>query len=383
MKRLCNILALMLVLLAANCCQKRLPEVSSRLNIYVRFPRPVEVKAEIGDVAAEELNKETYIKNLTIWVFLSDDFDAQRPSGYCLGALGPSQGSDPLTGNENQYYIEIDPDIARAHPNVDVYAIANTESSSINSVSLSLSPSRDKLDAYLMQGNYYTVKSDGTPSHTSVPAGGLPFAAVGKSMQMTGKYPVMQVETITLTRLVSKFRIVMSQLVDAAGPVMNFTITGLSLDAGLIASAEYVFNDSDEAFKISKAGTDADYVQYELAFPPSSYATVAANASPQEYAYYSGMTAQEYETLVLGGIEAGVLTDVGKCYLRESDKGLTGKITYTIDGVPGSAAFSMQAGDAFSRNHSWIVYIYFLSDEMKFSVNWTPWLDGGSFNLTQ
>lgn len=39
--------------------------------------------------------------------------------------------------------------------------------------------------------------------------------------------------------------------------------------------------------------------------------------------------------------------------------------------------------EVFSRNTSWIVYIFFLRDEMKFTVSWTDWLDGGFFNLTQ
>ncbi|MDY6277544.1 MAG: hypothetical protein SPL35_03875 [Bacteroidales bacterium] len=384
MKIVRNILLLVLSALSVTCCSKRLGQEPSQLSIYVRIPEMTEVKAELGDVAAE-LSAESLIKTLSIWVFLSDYFDEARPAGHCLGYINPSNaiGRDPLTGFENRYYMNIDADIAKAHPAVDVYVIANREDASINRIAFSENTPKSVLDNYILTGNYYSINSEGTATHSSVPSSGLPFSAVGKHLQMMGNYPVMHVETLTLTRLVSKVRVVMSQLADAAGPVVNFAINDLSLDGGLIGKEEYVFNDSFDAFKLKKAGTADDYIPYRLKFSPSAYAEIAQNTAPQEYAYKSGMTAQEYETLVLKGISDGVLTDVGRYYLRESDKGLSGKIDYTIDGVNGSATFAMPDGDTFSRNHSWIVYIFFLRDEMKFTVSWTDWLDGGFFNLTQ
>jgi hypothetical protein len=46
--------------------------------------------------------------------------------------------------------------------------------------------------------------------------------------------------------------------------------------------------------------------------------------------------------------------------LRESDKQLTGTITYTIGGgTEQTANFAMQQAGDFSRNHTWIVYAYY------------------------
>ena len=54
------------------------------------------------------------------------------------------------------------------------------------------------------------------------------------------------------------------------------------------------------------------------------------------------------------------VTVEGPIYLRESDKQLAGKITYTIDGgEPQTADFAMQQAGDFKRNHTWIVYAYY------------------------
>ena len=53
------------------------------------------------------------------------------------------------------------------------------------------------------------------------------------------------------------------------------------------------------------------------------------------------------------------MTVRGPIYLRESDKQLTGTITYTIGGEEKIANFAMQQAGDFSRNHTWIVYAYY------------------------
>ena len=85
------------------------------------------------------------------------------------------------------------------------------------------------------------------------------------------------------------------------------------------------------------------------------------------------MTGQQYETKIQEGINAGDLTDLGTFYLRESDKALKGTIKYTIkhtekdnsittiENNPEIPNFAMVDEGDFSRNHTWIVYAYFVS----------------------
>lgn len=372
---------LLAVLLAGACARERVPmDQGLELAISVRIPELGETKAAEGDVSGESW-AETSIKNLKIWVFLADAIPG-HPAGECLGYLQPAQDKYPQTGVENRYFITLDPDVATADPlpRVDVYVLANAYS--IGQGGLNKNTTRAQLEALTLSGTQFGIQ-DNAPVQTSVSANnGLPFSAVGKNLSMRGKYPVFYVETVSLRRAVSKFRFVFSQLRDAAGTVTDFQVTSLQLDGGLIASQEYLFNDSANPYKIMTS--DATYVAEPMLFTPPAVSEVAASYLPEQFVYdRSAMGAQEYQDLIHAGIAEGELTSWGLCYLRETDKKLQGTIEYVISGIPGSATFTMLDEGDFARNRYWIVYIYFLSDEIKFSVAWTPWEEGLDFHLTE
>jgi hypothetical protein len=81
--------------------------------------------------------------------------------------------------------------------------------------------------------------------------------------------------------------------------------------------------------------------------------------------------------LINKGIKEEILTEVGKFYLRESGKKITGTITYTVGSSTTalSAPFTMSEEGDFSRNHTWIVYGFFAGkDNLKvFSVDVNDW----------
>ena len=63
------------------------------------------------------------------------------------------------------------------------------------------------------------------------------------------------------------------------------------------------------------------------------------------------------------------LTGYAPCYLRESDKALTGKINYTLGTfAPKTLEFSMSAGEKFTRNSSWVLYFYINNNSAGISV---------------
>jgi hypothetical protein len=95
-------------------------------------------------------------------------------------------------------------------------------------------------------------------------------------------------------------------------------------------------------------------------------------ANPAGYAYTSE-TGQAYENKMNEGITANDLSDFGTFYLRESDIKLEGIISYTLGTAPNatnkSKTFTMGAAGDFTRNHTWIVYGYFLgSGDLKLNV---------------
>ncbi len=377
--RLRLILMLSLVLAFLGCRRQDVPssvtgEDMAELCVRVRIPEYNFTKS--GEVAAQR--DESVIKNLFIWIYLSEDFDDTRKSGYCIGYITPNEDQHEQTQYEDRYFVRIPRDIAMAKPKVDVYVVANR-----NSVGLGNGGgmSRSTLDAFLMQGTTFGInETTGVPttSTSQISNNGLPFTAVGKGISMEGTFPSLTVPTVTLKRAVSKIRFVVSQLADAAGPVQTFTLDEIYLNQDLISSKEYLFNDSENNYKLS------EYVSQNINFPVPEYANIAQNQSPQDYAFTTGMNLQDYEDLVLEGISDGVLTDIGPYYLRETDKALSGYIKYTMSGKKQqTVSFTMDAAGGFTRNHSWIVYIYFTRDHMKFTVSWTDWQQGLDFNLAQ
>jgi hypothetical protein len=94
------------------------------------------------------------------------------------------------------------------------------------------------------------------------------------------------------------------------------------------------------------------------------------------------MTGQEYEDLINEGIADDKLSDLGTVYLRESNKALAGVINYAItpygsvtQNEKTKTSYSMRNVGDFSRNHTWIVYGYFVTNgDLKINVvelkNW-------------
>jgi hypothetical protein len=91
-----------------------------------------------------------------------------------------------------------------------------------------------------------------------------------------------------------------------------------------------------------------------------------------------------YEAKITEGLEKKELTEAPTVYLPESDKRLTGTITYHFAGSPSEhheTQFMMLGGD-FRRNQTWIVYVYYTgASRLDVStVNVTKWQYGGQWD---
>ena len=86
----------------------------------------------------------------------------------------------------------------------------------------------------------------------------------------------------------------------------------------------------------------------------AAYCRVSTDSEEQLMSYVTQK--QAYEDLINGAN----LTVRGPIYLRESDKQLSGTISYKIDGgTEQTADFQMQQAGDFLRNHTWIIYAYY------------------------
>lgn len=376
MKKLTFIWIVLSAIMLAGACS-RLDEPKAALNIYVRLPEEAATKA-VTDWSTL-FTRETRINDLKIWVFLNESTDASLPAGKLLGYLEPKQ-LNVVSGKVQKFTIPLDKNEAAKIKKVDVYVLANNSSFQLDA--LDANASRADLDALVLSGTQFGITANNNPTNLGVTdSKGLPYTAVGKGLTLSGSATNLSVEneTLQLVRAVSKIQFVFSQIMLASGdkPV-PFSITGLELNSGQIPVQEYLFKESTASYKIGSS-----YVNQTLFFPDlPSKSDIVGNTNPSSYAFdSSNETSQEYQDRIFEALLEGKLTGYAPCYLRESDKALKGKISYTLGNTAKELEFSMSANDKFTRNSSWVLYFYVNNNSLSLSVSYTPWTPVGSYTI--
>ena len=347
------------------------------LDIYVYAPdKPAITRSDNGNVAADSDN-EKKISSLHIWVFRHSD-------GTLMGYLNPDVTSLSATGNA-MYQIVMPDEFVTTKPNVDVYVLANVTAAKCDLSALDQSVSRSQLEGILIghkdASDYYGL----TTLVTEAPTVGLPMSGVLKNQPVYGEAPVLRIgtsehiATLQLVRAVSKMRFVFSRADDR-----NYVVNNIILDGGTMPTQEYLFLDGAyPTYRLKVKKANGVTVYEELSTKLIENVTVNNKCDdPSEYAYVSG-DGQDYENTINTAVTKEKVSDLGRFYLRESDIKLTGKINYKVDeGSSKEATFSMKADGDFSRNHTWIVYAYFMNGNLL-NVNvvdvksWTPYPGSG------
>ena len=350
------------------------PKEKPVLKIYLFAPEsPIVTRASNGYVDAYEDEKQ--IRSIDVWVF-EHDSPEKKVSYIHLGDLS-------FTG-QREISMEISDDFANMpkKPNVDIYVVANKESCGLTG--LDENTTLAQLKDQCIGSSYFGT----TLPVSTVPDQGLPRSGLLENQIISGIPPVYtaKANNVKLVRAVSKVRFILSKSNSDPPVISNLSI---NLDANMLPKEEYVFLEG--IYPTNKCHVKTGENAYE---------EVAANLvsgvgidniygcdNPASYAYTT-QTGQEYENLINNGLldpdgegeQHPALSQVGLFYLHESDKQLTGKINYTLGTEPNatqkSVPFSMGAAGDFTRNHTWIVYGYFLgSGQLKLNVvdikDWT------------
>lgn len=317
-----------------------------------------------GNIAASET--ENKVNSLQIWVF-------EHGSGALVSYLNPTDYPTATDGSK-VYQMNVSESFANSpvKPAIDIYVLAN-----MATTGLSLGSNSNQ-----QQLNEAVIASTGFAPATSVPANGLPMSGVlyNKAVVGDGIKPVLHVtnynnmEMVPLTRAVSKMRFVFTK----SAPDKALTINSITIDENVIPQAEHVFLANDS--KPYHVGNS--YIATATPLITSDLAVSTTCSDPTKYVYQS-QDAQDYEELIDKGVDGEgeplvkELTQSGPYYFLETDKKVSGKITYQIEGdsEPKETHFAMQTSGDFSRNHSWIVYAYYegLSGMQVISVYVTPW----------
>ena len=341
---------------------------AAQLAIYVYAPEQAatatkgtaQTRADVGEVDA--VTDEGTIKSLQIWIYESE-------TGNPVGYFSTHEVTALNEGKGTTYQIPVSDEFAAAKPSVNVYVMANVTTANCGIGTLNEETTRSQLQ----NGAKIDDEHFGLEQNTrSVPDDGLPFAGKLTAQPVVGDAPALRVgtlsaiSTVQLSRAVSKLRFVFAKT--AGEPTVN--ITSIKINEGMIPDVEYLF----------KTPQSMTYNTEAKELLLDDIDDVAETDDPTDYLYVD-QEAQEYEDLIREAATkqpAPEVTVEGPVYLRESDKKLTGVITYTIgEGTPQTVDFAMQQAGDFRRNHTWIVYAYYagsgkLQVESLYIKEWTP-----------
>lgn len=358
---------LMLLLVLTACSSEsgdgaQQPKEKPVLKIYLFAPEsPIITRAENGWVSPSADEKR--ISTLDVWVF---ENNTSNLVSYIHLANLTFDGSKEVS-------MEISDAFANNinKPHVDIYVIANVASSNCG-LSLGRSSTPDELTAALIEhksggGDFFGL----TSPVTSVPVEGLPMSGFLLNQEITGTAPVFsanKTKNVKLVRAVSKVRFVFSK--STAAPVISDL--SIKLNNGVLPSKEYLFLKGEYPTEKIHLEETPNYESEAVIVSGVSGDDINSCADPASY-IFTTETGQQYENIIDAGLveqtietvtRPAELSEVRRFYLRESDRQMRGTISYTSgsgeNATQKSADFVMNAPGDFTRNHTWIVYGYFL-----------------------
>ncbi|MBR1415389.1 MAG: hypothetical protein IJ570_05950 [Prevotella sp.] len=356
---------LLTALLLAACSSKEEEEATPTgegavLSIAIAAPdRPIVTRADVGEISPAN-DAESAIHSLHIWVFKNSD-----------GSLVKYQNiTSPAPDLTKPQVLPINAAFADSPERVDVYVVANEASGGLT---LGENTTRAELDD-LKFGHETSTDHFGISSLTTdsdIEAKGLPLSAVGKDLQVSGHFPTLRIGTeegltaLQLTRAVSKVRFVICRKKESTDTKKKFdSIDQIQIDGYMIPAKQYIIPRSSYSFSYEDAPTL--FLESESKLGTNDVPEVD---DPTQYIYET-QAAQDYEDRINDLVNTGTLMQLGPYYLRESDKQLKGTITYTYTDEQGTpledqtANFSTATEGDFLRNHSWIVYIYYMDSKI-------------------
>ena len=370
-KVLTYIMALMLMACSSSGEVEKTPqeEEPTMLSFYVYAPEhPIVTRGNAGESDASD--DEARVNSLQIWVF-EHEYDDLAKNGKLVAYYEPTSTDNLNNAQGDVYQVPVSRSFADRRPRVDVLVLANVTENT-HGKKYDKNTSREELQKAVLDNNHF-----GTDAlKNSVPPDGLPMSGVLLNQPVTGEKPVLRIgtdysemATVRLVRMVSKLRFVFSSLKGS-----NVQITGITIDAGKMASEEFLFLNgpyTGRNFRVSQ------YLNYDAILLAQSVG-VYGTTNPLDFIFIEGVESpQEYESRINTAVAESKATSIGPYYLHESDKLITGKVKYKVgNGVEKTREFRMAEEGDFSRNHTWLIYAYYGDAVLNFNlVDVNRWTD--------
>lgn len=314
-------------------------------------------------------DSESDIHNIKVWVFKTGSGDDAHPIA-AKEDTPPAVDGKPVNGNYTLSLKFLRKMNNEDVTNIDLYILANSESTNANLKGKTLYTITRKDLKELTFNSPFGIKDDGSAETTDVPANGLPISRAITNIAIAGHVADTEAGaknigiSIPLVRAVSKLHFYFARKAGEDAMTENVKVTKIEVAGNTIPKASYIFPDEekyDEAdanksATSSKYGT-LDYVLTALQLPGVENSGIAAVADPTAFKK-SSQTAQEY----LNAFKNAGIASHHLCYLRETNKSIPVKITYQLaDGsIEKTQEISIPSEGTAIRNRELVVYGYFL-----------------------
>ena len=311
---------------------------------------------------------ESDIHSIKVWVFKSDTGPSANPIAYKEDNTPTAVGDGTYTLNL-RFLRKINGEELK---NIDLYILANSESTNMAD-KLKGKDFRSITRADLQGVTFddpFGITTDGKAQTTEVPTGkGLPISRAITNIEIADHVADTEIEakdkgiSIPLVRAVSKLHFYFARKAGEDAYTDNVKVTRIEIDGNTFPTASYIFPDEEDyaTADANKSATSGKYgtPTYDptlLTLDGVENTGIKAVADPLAYIRTSE-TAQAYMDRMnteIGGHDL--------CYLRETNKPITGKIYYQLaeGDYERSKTFTIPSEDKAIHNRELVVYGYFL-----------------------
>ncbi len=316
-------------------------------------------------------NAESDIHSIKVWVFKSGTGASANPIAYKED--NPTVGGTAANGSYTLSLRFLRKINGEELKNIDLYILANSESTNMAD-KLKGKDLRSITRADLQGVTFddpFGITAEGKAQTTAVPTDkGLPISRAITNIEIANHVADTEIEakgkeiSIPLVRAVSKLHFYFARKAGEDAYTDNVKVTRIEIDGNTFPTASYIFPDEEDyaTADANKSATSGKYgtptyVATILTLDGVENANIKAVENPETYKRGESETAQAYMNRMnteIGGHDL--------CYLRETNKPITGKIYYQLaeGDFERSQAFTIPSSGNAIRNRELVVYGYFL-----------------------